>query len=213
MSQKQVKHCVGLQGLWPPYSVAYCGVLGEHTFSLDASEDRILVLDKLLEKMLLKVGNIFEEEAGISLAFPQGPGPFTGLRAVAAFACGLQAGKSQVLFCTPTAFTLCSHALPEGRAFVCLPHHKRAVFCGECVKHDGRVDLKSLRDIAPQDVQKMSGPVYWCGAEQDEAYGMQALAPITAQKCAQYAWCTQQHTQTPDIMYPPSLQKASPQQT
>ena len=198
MSQQKVSHCIGLQGLWPPYSVAYHGIRGACSFSSEAQGDRILILDQLLEKTLETVGDVLSLGETVSLAFPQGPGPFTGLRAVAAFASGLQSGKNQVFFCTPCAFTLCADGLPEGQdVWVCLPHHKRAVFVGHCLVHKGCVRVQSLEDVAPHEVEEKHKPVYWCGWD----YGAHVLSPITAQKCAEYAFSSQDHTQHVRITY------------
>lgn len=200
---KKVEHCIGLQGLWPPYSVAYYGARGAFCFFSDAPVDRILTLDALLEKIFSEVGHVLSEGVPVALAFPQGPGPFTGLRAVGAFACGLQADKEHVVFCTPTAFDLCADKLPEGQEVcVALPHHKRAVFLGLCQVQGGFLQLKSLDDVAHQDAEKNSVPVYWCDVKRDDAL---TLPPITAHTCAHYAWVEQKYTKAPQIMY--GLQK------
>ena len=162
MSPKKVKHYIGIQGLWSPYSVACYGPSGLLNFQTTSTADRVLVLDSLLARVEQACDNLFD--SGVLFVVPSGPGPFTGLRSVAAFVTGLLESMPEAYVISPSIFEVCAEKLPIMRdVTVCVPHHARAVFSGVCRVQQEGVALKSLHDTSLCDTPKKG--VYYCNME------------------------------------------------
>ena len=199
MHQKLVKHCIGIQGLWQPYSVAYRGDKGAYACESADSGDRVLLLDRLCERVLNEVGDVFNGDETVLLAFPCGPGPFTGLRAVGAFAHGVRAARSHIYFCTPSVFAFYGNLLAHKKeVLVSVPHHKNAVFQARCFYRQGVVEVQDLQDVSRRQAPKTDCSFYTI----DGDGAPQPLPELTAQMCADYAWYSREGAEDFSIQYP-----------
>jgi len=194
MSQRAVKHIFGLQALWPPYGVAYCGDGDILELTDGGNGDKMVALDRLLARALDTIGAQLVDLEDVVLVVPAGPGPFTGLRSVAAYAQGLGAASPNVMFSTPTIFDLYYDNMPKGVVDIYTPHHRRAMFCGVCEWQNEGVLVYGVSEVVMDEVC----PPYWCDSEKGERGQLPVVTPTL---CVQYAQRFQQYTRDIALQY------------
>ncbi len=175
MSQKLISHYIGIQGLYPPFSIAYKGTGGEFYLESKELKDKASALEFLLKDLARSVPLDLNAE-GIGLIFPSGPAPFTGLRVVASFIHGVQTAFPKLLMCTPNLFEVLFHKEgTDAKEFVMfVTHHKNAVFMAKCLQKDGGLVLESTSEEPVQAVdQPLAVPKFVYGVREPIALSAQ----------------------------------------